>query len=90
MFDFVEDELGDGFNNDADVLSLSPLSIEKYLTSAQFLIDKALDPAPANAAVRNTIMVCTRPADARGRLRPAHRRRLRQAGLPPAGAAPRT
>jgi hypothetical protein len=32
MFDFVDDEWGDGFNNDADVLSLSPLSIEKYLT----------------------------------------------------------
>jgi hypothetical protein len=62
MFDFVDDEWGDGFNNDADVLSLSPLSIEKYLTSAQFLIDKALDPAPANAAVRNKIMVCAVPA----------------------------
>jgi hypothetical protein len=61
MFDFVDDEWGDGFNNDGDVLSLSPLSIEKYLTSAQFLIDKALDPAPANAAVRNKIMVCTAP-----------------------------
>ncbi len=59
MFDFVEDEFGDGFNNDADVLSLSPISIEKYLTSAQFLIDKALDPAPANAAVRNRLLVCT-------------------------------
>ena len=61
MFDFVDDEWGDGFNNDADVLSLSPLAIEKYLTSAQFLIDKALDPAPANATVRNKIMVCTVP-----------------------------
>jgi hypothetical protein len=61
MFDFVDDEFGDGFNNDGDVLSLSPLSIEKYLTSAQFLIDKALDPAPANAAVRNKILVCTVP-----------------------------
>lgn len=60
MFEFIEDEWGDGFNNDADVLTLSPISIEKYLTAAQFLINKALD--PANAMVRSRIMVCEAPA----------------------------
>ena len=58
MFDFPEDEWGDGFNNNADVLNTSPLVIEKYLSSAQFVMDKALDPAPANAAVRSKIVVC--------------------------------
>jgi hypothetical protein len=58
-FEFVEDEFGDGFNNDADVLTAPPITIEKYLTSAQSVIDKALD--PANAAARARIMVCTVP-----------------------------
>jgi hypothetical protein len=62
MFEFIEDEWGDGFNNDADVLSLSPISIEKYLAAAQSIVNRALDPAPANAAVRSRIMVCTPPA----------------------------
>jgi hypothetical protein len=64
MFEFPEDEWGDGFNNDADVLTVSPIGIEKFLTSAQFLIGKALDPAPGNAAVRGKIMVCSPPMTA--------------------------
>jgi hypothetical protein len=59
MFDFPEDEWGDGFNNNADVLNTSPLVIEKYLNAAQFVLEKALDPAPANAAVRSKIVVCS-------------------------------
>ncbi|HET6282014.1 MAG TPA: DUF1592 domain-containing protein [Polyangia bacterium] len=64
MFEFIEDEWGDGFNNDADVLSLSPISIEKYLSAAQFVITQALDPLPANAAIRSRIVTCTTPATA--------------------------
>jgi hypothetical protein len=61
MFEFPEDEWGDGFNNDADVLTLAPISIEKYLTAAQNIIERALDPAPANAAVRSRIITCMVP-----------------------------
>jgi len=40
---------------------LAPISIEKYLSAAQFVIERALDPAPANAAIRSKIMLCTPP-----------------------------
>jgi hypothetical protein len=63
MFEFPEDEWGDGFNNNADILNTSPLVIEKYLNASQFAIDKALDPAPANATVRSKIVTCN-PAGA--------------------------
>jgi hypothetical protein len=63
-FEFIEDEFGDGFNNDADELVTPPITIEKYLTSAQSVIDKALD--PANAAARTRIMVCAMPDAACG------------------------
>jgi hypothetical protein len=54
-FQFPDDEFGDGFNNDADVLTVSPLSIEKYLTAAQSVIGKAV---ATGSAVRARIMVC--------------------------------
>lgn len=61
QFEFPEDEWGDGFNNDANVLTVSPLSIEKYLAAAQFVIAQALD--PINAAARQRILLCD-PNDA--------------------------
>jgi hypothetical protein len=61
QFEFPADEWGDGFDNDADVLTVSPLSVEKYLAAAQFAITQALD--PVNAAARQTILICD-PADA--------------------------
>lgn len=39
---FPDDDFGYGFNNIADVLSLSPLHIEMYANSAETLIDSAL------------------------------------------------
>lgn len=55
-FQFPEDEWGDGFNNDADVLTVSPLSVEKYLSAAQSVVLKGT--AVANAAARAKIFVC--------------------------------
>ncbi|HEY0714291.1 MAG TPA: DUF1592 domain-containing protein, partial [Polyangia bacterium] len=57
MFQFPEDEWGDGFFNDADVLTASPLHIEKFLAAAQFTVDKALDAAAGNPA-RAKIVTC--------------------------------
>jgi hypothetical protein len=61
QFEFPADEWGDGFDNDADVLTVSPLSIEKYLAAAQSVIAQALD--PVNAAARQAILLCD-PTDA--------------------------
>jgi hypothetical protein len=57
MFQFPDDEWGDGFFNDADVLTASPLHVEKFLSAAQFSVDKALDTAAGNAA-RAKILIC--------------------------------
>lgn len=51
--DFPEDDFGYGFNNIADVLSVSPLHVESYFNAAEILIDTALDRgAPASTAQR--------------------------------------
>ncbi len=39
---FPSDEVGAGFDNNADVLSLSPLLIEKYLDAAEFVSQRVL------------------------------------------------
>jgi hypothetical protein len=56
-FQFPADEWGDGFFNDGDVLSSSPLGVEKYLAAAQHLVGLVLDPAPGNTA-RRALLVC--------------------------------
>jgi hypothetical protein len=56
-FQFPADEWGDGFFNDGDVLSSSPLTVEKFLSAAQYAVDLALDPAPTNPA-RARIVTC--------------------------------
>ncbi len=40
--DFPTDEVGNGFDNQADVLALPPLLFEKYVAAAYRLIDKAV------------------------------------------------
>ncbi len=44
--DFPSDEVGGGFDNNADVLSLSPMLIDKYLTAAEAIAEEVLlDPS---------------------------------------------
>ena len=65
--DFPADDTGYGFDNIADVLSMSPLLAEKYLSAAEQVLDKAIvtdatfaaktqkyDPASLNATGGNT------------------------------------
>jgi hypothetical protein len=40
--DFPDDEVGYGFDNIGDVLSLSPLLLEKYLSAAESVLDRIL------------------------------------------------
>src|SRR4051812_43484186 len=51
--DFPADDTGYGFDNNADVLTMSPLLGEKYLAAAEAALDKAIvtdAPAPATVA----------------------------------------
>ena len=51
--DFPADDIGYGFDNIGDVLAVSPLLFEKYLTAAERVVDKAfadeLVPLPPTA-----------------------------------------
>lgn len=50
--DFPSDDTGYGFDNIADVLSMSPLLAEKYLTAAEQVLDKAiLTPSPVKKGI---------------------------------------
>ena len=60
-FQFVTDEFGDGFNNNADALTLSGLDVEKYVSAAREVAARALD--PMNAAARARVLLCN-PAGA--------------------------
>lgn len=50
--DFPTDEVGYGFNNIGDVLSISPVLMEKYLTAAEQIAQKAIIAEPSKPAKR--------------------------------------
>jgi len=51
--DFPEDDVGYGFDNIGDVLSLPPLLLEKYLSAAESVVDAALVEGPRKPPVRH-------------------------------------
>lgn len=54
--DFPNDEVGYGFDNIGDVLSLSPMLMEKFLAAAEQVAQKAVvlpEPGPGKRTVRN-------------------------------------
>ncbi len=53
--DFPNDDIGYGFDNIGDVLSLSPLLLEKYLAAAETILDNAIVIADAPKPVKNTL-----------------------------------
>ncbi len=53
---FTPDEYGEGFDNNADVLTLAPVDGELYLKATRDIAARALD--PANPAARSRILVC--------------------------------
>ncbi len=76
--DLPADEVTDGFNNNAGILTVSPLHAEKYV-----LVSEAL----AKEAVKNLAALtgnCNTTTPRRGRLRDGLRDQLRAARVPPA------
>lgn len=41
-FGFISDDVGNGFDNQGEVLSLPPLLMEKYLTAAEYIAEQAI------------------------------------------------
>jgi hypothetical protein len=62
-YGFTEDEFGEGFDNNADVLTLSPIDGENYLKAARELVAKALEPG---TAPRARLVICDPAADEAG------------------------
>jgi hypothetical protein len=58
QFGFPDDNYVEGFDNNAQSLSASPLLLEKYVSAAEAIVTQALDSAPANAVRRARIMTC--------------------------------
>jgi hypothetical protein len=53
--DFPADDVGYGFDNIGDVLSLSPLLLEKYLAAAETILDRAIVIADVPKPVKNRL-----------------------------------
>ena len=60
--DFPADDVGYGFDNIGDVLSLSPVLFEKYLTAAEKILDAAIIIGPSTNGPANRICL-VQPAD---------------------------
>lgn len=49
--DFPSDDVGHGFDNIADVLSMSPILLEKYLAAAETIVEQAFENPEARAKI---------------------------------------
>lgn len=64
--DFPSDEVGYGFDNIGDVLSLPPILMEKYLAAAEQIVTKAIVANPAAQTLIKRIEAETLPSTANG------------------------
>ena len=69
--DFPSDDVGHGFDNIGDVLSIPPILVEKYLAAAEAIVDQVFD----NEETRKRILVHT--ADQESSARDAIRQNLK-------------
>ncbi|MCO6457539.1 MAG: DUF1592 domain-containing protein [Pirellulaceae bacterium] len=62
--DFPSDDIGHGFDNIGDVLSLSPVLMERYLAAAESIMQRAIVPDPPPPPKRHLSSRYTEPASA--------------------------
>ncbi len=62
--DFPSDDVGHGFDNIGDVLTLPPVLLERYLAAAETVMQKAITPNPPKTPVRGIGTQFTEPASA--------------------------
>jgi mono/diheme cytochrome c family protein len=60
--DFPSDDIGHGFDNNAETLSLPPLLMERYLSAAESALDKAIQLKAPKPALRNLAARYLEPA----------------------------
>jgi Protein of unknown function (DUF1592)/Protein of unknown function (DUF1588)/Protein of unknown function (DUF1587)/Protein of unknown function (DUF1585)/Protein of unknown function (DUF1595)/Planctomycete cytochrome C len=62
--DFPSDDIGYGFDNIGDVLTLPPVLMERYLAAAENILSRAIVPDPAPPIKRHLAAMFTEPASA--------------------------
>jgi hypothetical protein len=62
--DFPSDDIGHGFDNIGDVLTLSPVLMDRYLAAAETIMNRAITPNPPPVPKRHLASVYTEPASA--------------------------
>ena len=62
--DFPSDDIGHGFDNIGDVLTLSPVLMERYLDAADTIMSQAITPNPPAVPKRHLSTIYTEPASA--------------------------
>jgi hypothetical protein len=62
--DFPSDDIGHGFDNIGDVLTLSPVLMERYLAAADNIMSRAITPTPPPVPKRHLSAIYTEPASA--------------------------
>ena len=60
--DFPSDDIGHGFDNIGDVLTLSPVLMERYLSAAETIMNRAIVPDPAPVIKRHLSSRYTEPS----------------------------
>jgi len=60
--DFPSDDVGYGFDNNGDVLTLPPVLLERYLAAAETIMAQAITPIPPKPPVRGVGTQFTEPA----------------------------
>jgi hypothetical protein len=63
--DFPSDDVGYGFDNIGDVLTLSPVLMERYLAAAEAIMNRAVTPVPPPVTVRWQSTQFSEPAAAK-------------------------
>jgi mono/diheme cytochrome c family protein len=63
--DFPSDDVGHGFDNIGDVLTLSPVLLERYLAAAEAIVSRAITPVPPPVTARWTSTQFSEPAAAK-------------------------
>ena len=81
--DFPSDDVGYGFDNIGDVLSMPPILMEKYLAAAEKIVDHRVRRSPRS---RKRILIANRRTTSpTGQMRPQDYRARSPPRLPPAG-----
>ncbi|MFM8274205.1 MAG: DUF1592 domain-containing protein, partial [Gemmata sp.] len=71
--DFPSDDVGHGFDNIGDVLTLPPVLLERYLAAAETIMARAVTPVPPPPASRGVGTMFTEPAGPKVPMKNNHR-----------------